>query len=1068
MLTGRESLIRLIGKRRRFLPNRQSIMSAHIQRDSSLVKDENGAEESLEERSENLAGTSGSDMVTCPVCGNKVRGEEYMINSHLDACLARGTKRKLSQQTLLQFNFCSKSKVQFHSTNLDDTKSNLTSLEKDITDLGGVGTEDTDSITCQSSSSSDDILLANADDSAEISVNDEKIGVRGGSPVNNGGRVNSPSLLTETEVSEDDSANSDDDILGKLLATFIVGRRFSEEGELHTGASISLCRDPENIKDPNAVKMTTVLQMLKNHMAFDPESGCSKVLGYIPRELAEHLSKLMDTFGLSFEGRIMSVPEHAHAVVPIQIWCQEKISSIELEGENFQVFKSLCRHILSAVKLSEASPPVTMKYQQNFCLLLQEVLRTTLHVFTHDEKIFLENFLLLSDDSQRLFIRLYTRKGPWFRMSNIAYVEILDSQHAVKKLSGNLILFTKYLQFITFAYILKAIIPIYTTLMRLCIAEAGYVCSIETTSELHKDDLEGVLNILTVGLFHVYNSIHSITTGMNPIRNTNHKRKRLLNRSQEYQLQCLLSKEEFFQNAVIASRNTFLHFFLHMWMDQGLAISQNHVCCSSLLKKAVLEKAGSCIRISSAADSLIWRVERLFFCNGEQDLSAFLLVDLGIVKYPTYNCVVTDQIFSSRNDLLSYEEALEVAQIMDESLEENDSSMVLRCIAISDSSISNSAARTIQLSTSKQLPAPFPCFSAFWIYSKVVLLGVSFLECQRRYDDAINLLEHLLLNFANDRRRGYWTLRLSINLEHLGRVNESLCVAETGLLDPWVRAGSRISLQRRVLRLGRPPRRWKVPSYSESLKRKIPEFLDVKLLRLGDLSFQFLLFILHLTRRICQLSFRPLNCKTGTKSRFYGEDGEQCGVEQLALQYYAGEGGGWQGVHSESGIWLTVFGLLMWDVIFADMPNNSPLDLDTDHFYESRKSIIEPLLVKIEEGMGEEMLITSWESHLGTACRGVDWNRHSLTELRAIVTCIGGRCLASICRHLAQDYRSWSSGMPDLLLWRFHGDYSGEAKLVEVKGPRDRLSEQQRAWLLFLMDSGFNAEVCRVNPPVSK
>ena len=54
-----------------------------FQRDLSLVKDENGAEESLEKRSENLAGTSGSDMVTCPVCGNKVRGEEYMINSHL-------------------------------------------------------------------------------------------------------------------------------------------------------------------------------------------------------------------------------------------------------------------------------------------------------------------------------------------------------------------------------------------------------------------------------------------------------------------------------------------------------------------------------------------------------------------------------------------------------------------------------------------------------------------------------------------------------------------------------------------------------------------------------------------------------------------------------------------------------------------------------------------------------------------------------------------------------------------------------------------------------------------------
>lgn len=66
---------------------------------------------------------------------------------------------------------------------------------------------------------------------------------------------------------------------------------------------------------------------------------------------------------------------------------------------------------------------------------------------------------------------------------------------------------------------------------------------------------------------------------------------------------------------------------------------------------------------------------------------------------------------------------------------------------------------------------------------------------------------------------------------------------------------------------------------------------------------------------------RPLNCRTGTKSRFYGEDGEQCGVEELAMQYYGGEGGGWQSVHTESGIWLTIFGLLLWDAIFADVPD---------------------------------------------------------------------------------------------------------------------------------------------------
>lgn len=94
-----------------------------------------------------------------------------------------------------------------------------------------------------------------------------------------------------------------------------------------------------------------------------------------------------------------------------------------------------------------------------------------------------------------------------------------------------------------------------------------------------------------------------------------------------------------------------------------------------------------------------------------------------------------------------------------------------------------------------------------------------------RYKDAISLLKQLLINFTSDGRRGYWTLRLSIDLEHVGCLNESLLVAEDGLLDPWVRAGSRTALQRRVLRLGKPPRRWKIPSFSESIKRKIPEVI---------------------------------------------------------------------------------------------------------------------------------------------------------------------------------------------------------------------------------------------------
>lgn len=37
-----------------------------------------------------------------------------------------------------------------------------------------------------------------------------------------------------------------------------------------------------------------------------------------------------------------------------------------------------------------------------------------------------------------------------------------------------------------------------------------------------------------------------------------------------------------------------------------------------------------------------------------------------------------------------------------------------------------------------------------------------------------------------------------------------------------------------------------------------------------------------------------------------------------------------------------------------------------------------------------------------------------------------------------------------------------ECKLVEVKGPRDRLFDKQRAWLQVLSNSGLKVEVCRV------
>ena len=163
---------------------------------------------------------------------------------------------------------------------------------------------------------------------------------------------------------------------------------------------------------------------------------------------------------------------------------------------------------------------------------------------------------------------------------------------------------------------------------------------------------------------------------------------------------------------------------------------------------------------------------------------------------------------------------------------------------------------------------------------------------------------------------------------------------------------------------------------------------------------------------------------------------------------------------------------------------------------------MEAKLERVRDGEFEALINQAWEHH-GTLCLGLNWERWSASELVAIAGCIGGQGLATVCRLLSQGrggatgrpkgyscvlaqlpaflnehlrrFESdsypgtpiilpflsspYQGGMPDLLLWNVQ---DRRAKLVEVKSQRDRLSEQQRAWMLELADAGLDAEVFKV------
>jgi hypothetical protein len=143
-----------------------------------------------------------------------------------------------------------------------------------------------------------------------------------------------------------------------------------------------------------------------------------------------------------------------------------------------------------------------------------------------------------------------------------------------------------------------------------------------------------------------------------------------------------------------------------------------------------------------------------------------------------------------------------------------------------------------------------------------------------------------------------------------------------------------------------------------------------------------------------------------------------------------------------------------------------------------------------------EEVLTAWALHRGTRCRGIHWDKweeRGVEHLAELAGCLGGAAVAAVCEAFCEDYAGWRGGMPDLVVWQRRepppeeeplagasgaciipeeeplagasggtGTFYpyGEARLVEVKSPNDKLSEQQRAWIERLSARGVLVEVC--------
>lgn len=493
---------------------------------------------------------------------------------------------------------------------------------------------------------------------------------------------------------------------------------------------------------------------------------------------------------------------------------------------------------------------------------------------------------------------------------------------------------------------------------------------------------------------------------------------------------------------------------------------------AAVILKRAKQAAGSCVRLCRRSRTVFSRVLLLFSltdtleeeemaAGGQGQLYTILLVNSGRLAFPEYTVHRSARLFQDRDDLIRYETAMRTLQEVIAAMQTGsweDAHDLYTTAKATWQEIKDSC----DISRQEQLPVFLRCFTVGWTYTRILSRGVEISQRLRRYDEAVEELRNLLSQsvYCVD-SRGRWWDRLALNLQqHLKQHEQAICAIRDGLNDPLVRTGHKLSLHQRASRM----------KESASLKKYRLLLRDLPTVHVQDVT--------HVTIR-GQLFPHEGGMGKSVFLRAASEDqgsGEgrgtmvMCSVEELALEHYRTLGFD-QGIHGEGSTFSTLFGLLMWDIIFINgVPDvfrnpyqTCPLDLHTDCFYGNRWEAIEARAEMLREASVEtlqELLTDVWNAQEGRVCALINWERFSsLQQAQSLVECLGGHFLSGVVLRMAKDYRHCRGGLPDLVVWSMSNK---KYKLVEVKGPNDRLSQKQQIWLDELRKLGADVEVCHV------
>ncbi|MFP8965389.1 VRR-NUC domain-containing protein [Pokkaliibacter sp. CJK22405] len=186
-------------------------------------------------------------------------------------------------------------------------------------------------------------------------------------------------------------------------------------------------------------------------------------------------------------------------------------------------------------------------------------------------------------------------------------------------------------------------------------------------------------------------------------------------------------------------------------------------------------------------------------------------------------------------------------------------------------------------------------------------------------------------------------------------------------------------------------------------------------------------------------------------------------VEQAAATYYSAQGGHCD--YAENALFTGLFALLCWPVLYTPLPGaffnpfqSGPQDLHRDDFFTRRQALLDEALATLDTGTYASLILQRFDEHYGKSCPLMIWPLLNKALLERALERIPAADLRLIFERLIVDIRHHRSGLPDLIYWPDSGGY----ELIEVKGPGDRLQDNQKQWADFLLTQGINMRVCHV------